>query len=217
MDDNEINEIREKRMKELKEKMEHQDTTGSVIQVDQLHISDILQKHPLLSSISGLSGAGRAGGLAPHRGTCAGVCRKGHVCEMQHRRKPAVALQLNISAIPNIVFFSHGKMVDRVIGAYPEGSDPGKSAPEFPVTGKNQECACEKIFFYRLFAVGIVCPLFVDFLCRPAAAVVAGPVRLAPGLCMFFLILCRIEVLTGRLRRPLLLRRAGLRVVGSGL
>ena len=31
-----------------------------------------------------------------------------------------LAMQLNISAIPNIVFFSHGKMVDRVIGAYPK-------------------------------------------------------------------------------------------------
>src|SRR5208337_5492860 len=29
----------------------------------------------------------------------------------------------------------------------PQGSDPGKSAPEFPITGKNQECSREKNIF----------------------------------------------------------------------
>ena len=48
MDDNELNEIREKRMAALKEKMEHQGVSGSVIQIDEQHINDILRTHQAL-------------------------------------------------------------------------------------------------------------------------------------------------------------------------
>ena len=214
MDDNEINEIREKRMTELKEKMEHQRTTGSVIQVDQLHISDILQKHPALVIDFWAEWCGPCQRVGPAIEELAQEFA-GKVtfakCNTDENQQLRFAAQYFSDPKHRLLLAREdGGPGDRGV---PQGSDPGKSAPEFPVTGKNQECACEKIFFYRLFAVGIVCPLFVDFLCRPSAAVVAGPVRLAPGLCMFFLILCRIEVLTGRLLRLLLLRRAGLRVL----
>ena len=48
MDDNELEAIREKRMAALKEKMEHQSVAGAVIQIDQLHLNDLLRKHPAL-------------------------------------------------------------------------------------------------------------------------------------------------------------------------
>jgi thioredoxin 1 len=48
MDDNELNEIREKRMAALKEKMEHKSVATDVIPIDQLHINDLLRKHPAL-------------------------------------------------------------------------------------------------------------------------------------------------------------------------
>ena len=43
-----------------------------------------------------------------------------------------LARQFDISAIPNIVFFSHGKMVDRVIGAYPKEAIREKIIRNFP-------------------------------------------------------------------------------------
>jgi thioredoxin 1 len=33
---------------------------------------------------------------------------------------PRIAMNFQISAIPTLLFFSHGKLVNRVIGAYPE-------------------------------------------------------------------------------------------------
>jgi len=41
-------------------------------------------------------------------------------------------MQLGISAIPNIVFFSHGQLVDRVIGAYPKEAIRDKIIKNFP-------------------------------------------------------------------------------------
>src|SRR5208283_2329296 len=64
MDDNELKEIREKRMAELKEKMEHQGTTGSMFQFVSCTSAIFSRSIRLLSSISGPSGAGRAGGSA---------------------------------------------------------------------------------------------------------------------------------------------------------
>ena len=58
-----------------------------------------------------------------------------------------------------------------------------------------------------LFAVRIVYEFFVDFLYRPAAAVAA--VRPVLGFRMFFLVLCRIEIVVGRLLRPWFRCRAG--------
>jgi len=42
-------------------------------------------------------------------------------------------MEMNCSAIPNIVFFSHGKMVDRIIGAYPKEAIRQKVVSSFPV------------------------------------------------------------------------------------
>jgi thioredoxin 1 len=41
-------------------------------------------------------------------------------CNTDHN--PRIAMNFQISAIPTLLFFSHGKMVNRVIGAYPEAA-----------------------------------------------------------------------------------------------
>ena len=121
MDDNELNEIREKRMATLKEKMEHQGVSGRVIQIDEQHINDILRTHQALIIDFWAEWCGPCRRVGPVieelAQEFAGKVMFGK-CNTDENQQ--LAMQLNISAIPNIVFFSHGKMVDRVIGAYPK-------------------------------------------------------------------------------------------------
>ena len=133
MDDKELDEIRERRMAALKEKMEQQSVAGGVITVDQLHISDLLKQHPAL--------------VIDFWAEWCGPCRKvGPVIEELAQEfagkvtfgkcntdeNPQLARQLDISAIPNIVFFSNGRMVDRVIGAYPKEAIREKIIRNYP-------------------------------------------------------------------------------------
>ena len=133
MDDTELNEIRERRMAALKEKMERQSVAGGVIAVDQQHIEELLQDHPAL--------------VIDFWAEWCGPCRRvGPVIEELAREfagkvtfgkcntdeNQQLSQQLNISAIPNIVFFSHGQMVDRVIGAYPKEAIREKIVRNFP-------------------------------------------------------------------------------------
>ena len=133
MDDHELNEIREKGMAALKEKMEHTNVAAGVIPVDQLHINDLLQKHPALVIDFWAEWCGPCRRVGPVieelAQEFAGKVTFGK-CNTDENQQ--LAGQLNISAIPNIVFFSHGKMVDRVIGAYPKEAIREKILRNFP-------------------------------------------------------------------------------------
>ena len=133
MDDHELDEIRAKRRGELKEKMERQQVAGSVIPVDQLHISEILSAHPALVIDFWAEWCGPCRQVGPAieelAQEFAGKVTFGKCNTDQNQQ---LARQLNISAIPNIIFFSHGKMVDRVIGAYPKEAIREKVIRNFP-------------------------------------------------------------------------------------
>jgi thioredoxin 1 len=133
MDDTELDEIREKRMAALKEKMERQSVAGSVITVDQLHFGDLLRQHPALVVDFWAEWCGpcrRVGPVVEELAQeFAGKVTFGK-CNTDENQQ--LARQFDISAIPNIVFFSHGKMVDRVIGAYPKEAIREKIIRNFP-------------------------------------------------------------------------------------
>ncbi|MFA5237419.1 MAG: thioredoxin [Methanoregula sp.] len=133
MDDNELEAIREKRMAALKEKMERQSVAGAVITVDQLHLNDLLQKHPALVVDFWAEWCGPCQRVGPVIAELAqefaGKVTFGK-CNTDENQQ--LAMQLNISAIPNIVFFSHGKIVDRVIGAFPKEAIREKIMQNFP-------------------------------------------------------------------------------------
>ena len=133
MDDRELDGIRERRMAELKGKLERQDVSGSVITIDQLQIEAILRDHPALVIDFWAEWCGPCRRIGPAieelAQEFAGKVTFGK-CNTDENQQ--LAMQLNISAIPNIVFFSHGKMVDRVIGAYPKEAIREKVLRNFP-------------------------------------------------------------------------------------
>ena len=133
MDDDELTRIREKKIRELQEKMDHKDVTGKVIDVSQLRMQEILASHPALVIDFWAEWCGPCRRVAPVieelAQEFAGRVTFGKCNTDQNQQ---IAIQLGISAIPNIVFFSHGKMVDRIIGAYPKEAIREKVIRNFP-------------------------------------------------------------------------------------
>jgi thioredoxin 1 len=133
MDDTELEEIRKKRMAALKEQMASADVSGAVIPVDQLHIGELLQKHPALVIDFWAEWCGPCRRIGPIieelAQEFAGKVTFGK-CNTDENQQ--LAMQLSISAIPNIVFFSNGQLVDRVIGAYPKEAIREKILKNFP-------------------------------------------------------------------------------------
>ena len=118
--DDELSRIREKRLQEIKEKMA---PTGhaEVIRIEQARIAEIFKTHPKLVIDFWAEWCGPCRRVAPAieelAQEFAGKVTFGK-CNTDENQQ--FAMQMNCSAIPNIVFFSQGKMVDRIIGAYPK-------------------------------------------------------------------------------------------------
>ena len=133
MDDAELDGIRKKRLAALQEKIAQKGVAGGVIIIDQLHFGEILRDHPALVIDFWAEWCGPCQRIGPVieelSAEFAGKVTFGK-CNTDENRQ--LAMQLSISAIPNIVFFSHGQLVDRVIGAYPKEAIREKIIRNFP-------------------------------------------------------------------------------------
>jgi thioredoxin 1 len=119
--DDELARIREKRMQELTEKMKHTEKTGSVSNVDEMHFQEYISTHPFVVIDFWAEWCGPCRRIAPIMDELSkefgGRVAFGK-CNTDDNRR--LALQFNISAIPAILLFSKGQLVDRIIGAYPQ-------------------------------------------------------------------------------------------------
>ena len=118
--DDELDAIREKRMKDLQTRMKGR-AGGDVIIVDQATFASVLADHPQIVVDFWAEWCGPCRMVSPVieelAKEFAGKVTFGK-CDTDGNQK--LAIQFGISAIPTILLFSNGQMVDRIIGAYPK-------------------------------------------------------------------------------------------------
>jgi thioredoxin 1 len=119
--DDDLARIREKRLQELTEKMRNTERTGNVSNVDELHFQEFINTHPFAVIDFWAEWCGPCRRITPVMDELAREF-SGRVafgkCNTDDNRN--IAMEFNISAIPAIMLFSRGQLVDRIIGAYPK-------------------------------------------------------------------------------------------------
>ena len=130
--DDELTRIREKRMQELTEKMKHAEKAGNVSNIDEIHFQEFISTHPFSVIDFWAEWCGPCRRIAPIMDELSrefgGKVAFGK-CNTDDNRR--IAMQFNISAIPAIMLFSNGQLVDRIIGAYPKDAIREKIVRKF--------------------------------------------------------------------------------------
>jgi thioredoxin 1 len=118
--DEELARLREKRMQEMTGKMK-QAGKGSVENVDEMHFKQFVSTNNFVIIDFWAEWCGPCRRIAPIMDELS-IEFSGKVafgkCNTDENRQ--LAMQFNIDAIPAMMLFSHGQLVDRIIGAYPK-------------------------------------------------------------------------------------------------
>ncbi|MDH7510450.1 MAG: thioredoxin [Methanolinea sp.] len=126
MDDDELQRIREKKLRELEARLLEQRGKGQpqparVLTVDESRFSTLLSGHPRLVIDFWAEWCGPCRMVAPVIGELA-MEMAGRVAfgKCNTDQNPRLAARFGISAIPTILLFREGALLDRIIGAYPK-------------------------------------------------------------------------------------------------
>ena len=118
--DDELARIREKRVQEMKGKMQG-GVKGGVQHVDEIHFQQFVTINKFVVVDFWAEWCGPCRRIAPVMDELsiefAGRVAFGKCNTDENRR---LAMQFNIDAIPAMMLFSNGQLVDRIIGAYPK-------------------------------------------------------------------------------------------------
>jgi len=117
--DDDLQRLREERLRELEARI--QGKSGGVIEIVDDTFRETLQEHPSLVIDVWAEWCGPCRMVAPViedlAGEFAGRVTFGK-CNVDEN--PAIAGSFSITAIPTLLFFANGMLVDRVVGAYPK-------------------------------------------------------------------------------------------------
>jgi len=140
MEDDELARIREKKLQELRDRFDpakkaaQAPVNAVVLPVDEIHFAQFVQQHPALVIDFWAEWCGPCRRVGPIVEELAQEFA-GKVtfakCDTDHNQR--LAMQFGISAIPCLLFFSHGQMIDRLIGALPKESIRSKVIRNFGI------------------------------------------------------------------------------------
>jgi thioredoxin 1 len=139
MVDDELEQLRQKKLQELRDRFDpakRQAVTSGhtpVLTVDEHSFSDIVKNHPALVIDFWAEWCGPCRRVAPVVEDLAQEFSNKvsfAKCDTDHNQR--LALQFGISAIPCLILFSNGQMVDRIIGALPKETIRARIIRAFP-------------------------------------------------------------------------------------
>ncbi|OPY36275.1 MAG: thioredoxin 2 [Methanoregula sp. PtaU1.Bin051] len=126
MEDDELTKLREKKMQELRDRFDpakRQVPAGHVpvIEVDETRFARLLKDHPALVIDFWAEWCGPCRRVAPVVEELAQeFAGRVTFAKCDTDRNQRLAMQFGINAIPCLILFSRGQMVDRIIGALPK-------------------------------------------------------------------------------------------------
>ncbi len=130
--DDEITRIREKRIQELKRTMKRTEPQASVEHVDETHFQEFIKTNKFAVIDFWAEWCGPCQRIGPVMEDLskefAGRVVFAKVNTDDNRN---LAMQFNISAIPAIMLFANGQLVERIIGAYPKDAIREKLVKRF--------------------------------------------------------------------------------------